>query len=98
MTAAAIAAVSCAKEISPAADSEVQDTIQLHSMTFSASSDNETKAILNDKKIEWTSGDAISIFDGTGNRQFTTTDEGATATFEGLAAITDEYYALYPYA
>ncbi len=97
MTTAAIAAVSCAKEISPDVNTEVQNSVELCQMTFSASSENESKAILNNRNIEWTSGDAISIFDGSGNRQFTTTDEGATATFEGLAAVTDAYYALYPY-
>lgn len=100
MMAAAIAAVSCSQEIMPEGVNGNTDNtvnVELQQMTFSATSGDEVKAVLDNRNIQWQSGDAISIFDGSGNRMFTTTDEGASATFEGLAAVTDVYYALYPY-
>ena len=47
--------------------------------------------------VTFTSGDAISIFDGTANNQFSTSDAGTTATFSGDASTVDSYTALYPY-
>lgn len=97
MISAAIAAVSCAKEINP---ETVTDNIVLQPMTFSAVSEDgiQTKAALEGKKIVWTSGDAISVFDGTGNRKFETTGSGSSVTFAGEAdANASGFYALYPY-
>ena len=48
--------------------------------------------------VAFDAGDAISVFDGVGNNnEFTTQDEGATATFMGEAVETANYTALYPY-
>lgn len=100
MMAAAIAAVSCAQEIMPEGVTGNTDNtvnVELQPMTFSAISSDESKAVLDNRSIQWQSGDAISVFDGSGNRKFTTTDNGSKATFEGLAAVAEEYYAIYPY-
>ena len=67
-------------------------------MEFTASMGSETRTQLtNENKVEWLAGDAISVFDGTGNRLFTTKDSGATAVFSGKADQASTYYALYPY-
>ena len=48
--------------------------------------------------VAFDAGDAISVFDGVGNNnEFTTQDDGATATFMGEAVETANYTALYPY-
>ena len=100
MMAAAIAAVSCAQEIMPegvTGNTGNTVNVELQPMTFSAISSDESKAVLDNRSIQWQSDDAISVFDGSGNRKFTTTDNGSKATFEGLAAVAEEYYAIYPY-
>lgn len=51
--------------------------------------------------VNFQSGDAISVFDGSNNVQFTTSTTGATATFEKGSgpdpAESQDYYAHYPY-
>lgn len=47
--------------------------------------------------VTFSSNDAISVFDGVGNNQFTTTSSGASVTFEGTATESSTYTALYPY-
>lgn len=69
-------------------------------MSFSAGSNAMTFSILTEgNKILWESGDAISLFDPTGqNNEFTTAQGGAAVTFTGKATEADgNYYALYPY-
>lgn len=42
--------------------------------------------------------DALSLFDGVANNKFTTTDNGASVSFEGTAKTSESgYYALFPY-
>ena len=50
-----------------------QPTLQYMEFTASAGTDTRTQ-LTSDNKVVWQSGDAISIFDGTGNRKFTTKD------------------------
>ena len=70
----------------------------LQYMEFTASTGTDTRTQLtSDNKVVWQTGDEISIFDGTGNRKFTTNDSGASAIFGGNAASATDYYALYPY-
>lgn len=57
-----------------------------------------TKSALSGKQVLWLQGDAISIFDGTGNNKFTTEGSGASAVFNGAAYPSGQYYALYPYS
>lgn len=97
---AAIATVSCIKEVAPEASSDAV----LVPMTFSASSeDADTKVVLqSDKKtMHWASTDQIKVFDGISNElpAFTTTESGASVTFAGQISdgATGPFYALYPY-
>lgn len=64
-------------------------------MTFSASN---TKTVLDaDDNVLWEGNEHISIFDGSGNRDFYTEESGASAIFSGEAEAALTYYALYPY-
>ena len=64
--------------------------------TVAAGADTRTQ-LSGENKVTWQSGDAISIFDGTANRKFTTTQSGESVVFTGEAKKADSYYALYPY-
>jgi hypothetical protein len=92
MAAVALAAVSCAKEM------DNTESAVLSQMSFTAG--HTTRTVLAEGyAVNWVAGNSISIFDGAGNRQFSTTDSGASATFTGTADDTaPEYYALYPYS
>ena len=98
---AAIATVSCVKEMAQEATTDAV----LVPMTFSASAENEadTKVVLqSDKKsVHWASTDQIKVFDGISNElpAFTTTESGASVTFAGQVSegATGTFYALYPY-
>lgn len=95
---AMVAAVSCTKEIVDV-NKETASDVELFPMTFTASS-QQTKAVMVDAQtIHWQSGDQINVFDGNGTvyEPFTTSGEGASVTFEGMAGKAEGYYALYPY-
>ncbi|MCF2552368.1 leucine-rich repeat domain-containing protein [Bacteroides caecigallinarum] len=67
-------------------------------MTFTAGTPQSRTALDGDgKNVKWVKGDAIAIFDGTEANEFTTQDEGTTATFTGKAHQTDTYTAFYPF-
>ena len=93
---AAVAVIACSKE-SKVEFSKVQ--------TFTATLETPTKTTLvpgdNDKvkKMEFKAGDAIAIFDDSGNRyKFTTKEGGSSASFTGeVAAPSSNWYAVYPY-
>ncbi|MBQ0103045.1 MAG: hypothetical protein KBS99_02585 [Prevotellaceae bacterium] len=79
----------------------------LKPMIFTASMEGQgggTRAAIDGLDIKWTSGDKISIFDGStennGDQEFTLSDGSGTTsgTFTGTAAEATTYYALYPYA
>ena len=73
--------------------------------TFTCTQENDgttTKAALDSdcKTILWKSGDAISIFDGVGNKQFTLKAESAgqkSGSFTGACNESESYVAVYPY-
>ena len=71
-------------------------------MTFTAGEFTKTSLVPGDNEnaVHWSAGDAISIFDGTNNNEFTLTDGAgsASAKFEGEAVPGKKYYALYPYS
>ena len=99
--AAAILAAACAKE-EPAPEQH-----SVKEITFTADNGgNYTKTQLveneNGAAVEWCGGDKISVFDGAAvNREFTTENGGATATFSGKATEVAKggyWYAVYPYA
>ena len=68
----------------------------LQPVTLSMSSD-DTRTTLDGKTILWSSSDQLSVFDGAGNRCFTTTGSGEAASFTGDALEADSYSVLYPY-
>lgn len=79
----------------------------LKPMIFTASMEGQgggTRAAIDGLDINWTSGDKISIFDGStennGNQEFTLSGDGGSTSgsFTGTAAEATTYYALYPYA
>lgn len=96
--AAATVFASCAKEI------EGVEPQEKESMSFTAFVDEaaSTKTSLTSTyDVVWNSSDAISVFANEENTKFSATnlqDDGKTATFVGLAAHADTYYAVYPYA
>lgn len=88
----------CAKDETP----QIYDNANLVKKTFFAYTEEQTKTSLDaDLEVLWTSGDQISVFDGTNNTAFTTQgDKVTSAEFEGYTAPTESatYYALYPYS
>ena len=88
-------------------DETVQDVNDNSSVvtTFTCTQENEgttTKAAMGPegKTILWKSGDAISIFDGDGNNQFTLNAESdgqKSGSFTGKCYESESYVAVYPY-
>ena len=88
-------------------DETVQDVNDNSSVvtTFTCTQENEgttTKAAMGPegKTILWKSGDAISIFDGDGNNQFTLKAESngqKSGSFTGKCYESESYVAVYPY-
>lgn len=95
---AMVAAASCTKEIVDTNKGTASD-VELFPMTFTASSQQTKAEIVDAQTIHWQSGDQINVFDanGTAYGPFTTSDKGASVTFEGMAGKAEGYYALYPY-
>lgn len=91
----ALAAFGCAKDIKNIDDS------QLNKISFTGVTDASTRsALTSDYYVTWSSGDKISVFANGENKSFVASnlrDDNKTATFEGMAAAADTYYAIYPY-
>ena len=102
LAAAAVAAISCAKEISPIENETPAPEVELVPMTFSAShdagDDAETKVAYEDGATVWKKGDKIMVIASTGTAtEFTATSvDGKKATFEGLTENAESYYAVSP--
>ena len=104
LAAAAVAAISCAKELSPIENETPAPEVELVPMTFTASyaeaDDAETKVALDNGATVWQLGDKIMVISSTGTaNEFEATEVtngGKSATFEGLTENADEYYAVYP--
>ena len=105
LAAAAVAAISCAKELSPIENETPAPEVELVPMTFTAShdagEDAETKVAYEDGATVWKVGDMIKVIasDGTATdfKAVEVTNGGKTATFEGLSVENaNEYYAVYP--
>ncbi|MBO5943647.1 MAG: DUF4957 domain-containing protein [Bacteroidales bacterium] len=99
---AAMAAVSCAKEITPETNEtpEVNPNLVEITLTATGESDEETKAVFSGyPKIAWEGNEEISLLGtNTGNQKLTANGNGHQTTFTGYADVTDEaYYAVYPY-
>lgn len=93
-------ALSCVKEMGDqnlegGASSERQDMIFSANNTLTKTSLGENNAVL------WSAEDALSVFDGelVNNKfaQNSLSDDLASATFAGTAAVSSNYYAVYPY-
>ncbi|MBR5700747.1 MAG: DNA/RNA non-specific endonuclease [Bacteroidales bacterium] len=66
--------------------------------TFYGESD-ETKTTLDGVNVLFAEGEAVSIYDGSGNREFTAKESGANVTFTGnVSAAATSYYVLSPYS
>ena len=88
-------------------DETVQDVNDNSSVvtTFTCTQENDgttTRAALDSdcRTIIWKSGDAISIFDGAGNKQFTLkaeSDGQKSGSFTGECNESESYVAVYPY-
>ena len=89
---AGVALVACNKEIKQ--DSSFTKTF---SITREIPGSDDSKAALDGNNVVFSADDAISVFDGTSNNKFTTTESGATVTFSGEAADADRYLILSPY-
>lgn len=60
---------------------------------------SETKTTLDGTTVLFSKGEAISIFDGTANREFKADEAGANVSFSGEVSPTaTEFYALSPYS
>lgn len=104
LAAAAVAAISCAKELSPIENENPTLEVELVPMTFTAShdagDDAETKVAYENGATVWKVGDKIMVISATGTAtEFEATEVtngGKSATFEGLAEKSETYYAVSP--
>lgn len=105
LAAVAVAAISCAKELSPIENENPTLEVELVPMTFTACSDNgdaDTKVFYDaeTKTTQWKVGDEIAVISSTGTATvFTATEvssDGRNATFEGLTENAETYYAVSP--
>ena len=103
LAAAAVAAISCAKEDLPVENDNPTPEVELVPMTFTASyaeaDDAETKVAYEGGATVWKVDDKIMLIasDGTATEFTATSVEGNRATFEGLTnEKADSYYAVSP--
>lgn len=99
MAAAIWAAAGCSqmeKDI-PTAPIEEEDEI-LISKSFQAGV-SETRTTLDGVTVLFSEGESISIWDGTGNREYKADEAGSSVSFSGeVSASATEFYALSPYS
>ena len=96
-----IAAILSAAVCASCSKNEIQDSLSKETMTFTASHDNMTKALLDAGfSVRWEAGDAISVFgsSGTNTRMDdpSVSDDGKSASFTGEVEVSPAYYAVYP--
>ena len=92
----------CTRELAGNLFDEQPDLSGLKTMTFTAvqeSQEGATKATIDSRDIKWSTGDALSVFDGIGNQVFSLDGEGGSTSgsFTGSAATASTYFAIYPY-
>ena len=100
----AAALLSCSKEQENPQENN-SATINLQKITFTGLTDDGlTKTSLGENySIYWSTSDAINVFSGESfstNTRFQVSEEPSNprvANFEGLAEVSTEYYALFPY-
>ena len=97
LAAAAVAAISCAKELAPEVNETPAPEVELMPMTFTASSEGETKVTHDGNGIVWNSDDEIAIISGNSVNNFKATEiDGSKATFTGWTTEAAAHYAVYP--
>ena len=75
----------------------VKEEILVHK-SFTAGTD-ETRTTLDGKKVVFSKGESISIYDGSGNREFKADEAGANVSFSGeVSSTATEFYAMSPYS
>ena len=78
-------------------DGSVDPEILVHKSFLTKTT--ETKTTLDGTSVLFSKGEAISIYDGSGNREFTADEAGANVSFSGEVSPTaTEFYALSPYS
>ena len=102
LIAGAMAFSACTRELAGNLIDEQPDLSGLKSMTFTAVQERQegaTKATIDSRDIKWSTGDALSVFDGIGNQVFSLDGEGGSTSgsFTGSAATASTYYAIHPY-
>lgn len=76
----------------------IVDPDQPRTISLTATLDPATRTTLAaGNKVEWLSGDAITVFDGETNKNATTSDAGASANFTLSVTTPGPWYAVYPY-
>ena len=90
---AGVALVACNKETEQVSSR----TTKTFTITREIPGSDDSKASLEGNNVVFSANDAISVFDGTSNNKFTTTESGGTVTFSGEAAEADRYLLLSPY-
>ena len=105
LAAAAVAAISCAKEDLPIENENPTPEVELVPMTFTASyaeADAETKVAYENGATVWKVGDKIMVIASTTGtatefKATSVSEDGKTATFDGLTEASEEtFYAVYP--
>ena len=96
LLAATVALAACNKSENPSKNS-VRISFVATMDAPDGANPSRTELVVPGNQINWISGDQITIFDGLANECYTTTDEGASATFEADIESGGPYYALYPY-
>ena len=75
----------------------VQEEILVHKSFMAGTA--ETRTTLDGKKVVFSKGESISIFDGSGNREFTADEAGSNVSFSGeVSSTATEFYAMSPYS
>lgn len=101
--------LSCEKQPKPTpVPTPVKPSTELRKITLTATLSDLTKSVLQDgEKVLWSPGDKISVFYGTAQAEFTSTntEPAATAMFEGYLEVPSEVvdeqltlFGIYPYS
>lgn len=89
---AVMAAASCNKELQEVPQNSDKEIVKFTAFVDGA----DTKTVLDGNVSKWESGDAITILNGNNTSEFTTQDEGVSASFTGTALSGDKFFAVYP--
>ena len=75
----------------------VKEEILIHKSFMAGTT--ETRTTLDGKKVVFSKGESISIYDGSGNREFKADEAGPNVSFSGeVSSTATEFYAMSPYS